>query len=353
MDENKNIGKWLKATVISAAVLLIACIALVVAVDPFFQYHKPLSGFPYVVDNQLSANAGMAKNFDYDSILTGSSMVSNFDLDSFESKLSSKCIKVNYNGAYPKDISNILEYVFSNHENLKTVYFGMDIYSYNSSTEDVKYPFPEYLYDNNYINDISYVFNKDVLFEYIIAPLRFPAKRTELSKVYMMEYEESQYSKESVIGHYETPVEGSLSESEYDERIISFKENLSKNLVPFIESHPETEFVIFYPPYSILYWDTRKTEGWMDLLLKEYRIVADTLLEYGNVKIYNFSDAWEYTENLDNYVDYMHQHARVNEYILDCIASDKCRVTRENVSDITNSMREHVDGYDFSALLGE
>ena len=62
------------AFALTAGFLFAVCILLTVVVDPFFHYHRPLPGFPYVVDNQLSQNPGMARNFAYDSFLTGSSM---------------------------------------------------------------------------------------------------------------------------------------------------------------------------------------------------------------------------------------------------------------------------------------
>ena len=40
---------------------LAGCMALVIWVDPFFQYHKPLAWFPYLVDNQVNQNPGLAK----------------------------------------------------------------------------------------------------------------------------------------------------------------------------------------------------------------------------------------------------------------------------------------------------
>lgn len=346
MNENKKITKWIVAFVTAILVLLLGCIAAVVTVDPFFQYHKPLENFPYKVDNQLSNNAGMAKTFDYDSILTGSSMVSNFDLSSFATKLGTDTIKVNYNGAYPKDISNILEYVFNNHDDLKNVYFGMDIYSYNSPTEDVKYPFPEYLYDDNKINDISYVLNKDVLVDYIIDPLRFPGKRTDLSRVYIMDYEEYQYSESEVMSHYEMPDMYKMSDEEKDEKLCAFAENLEKNLLPYIEAHPQTQFTIFFPPYSVLYWHTRGTEGWLSLMMQEYRNCAKRLTAYPNVRVFNFSDAWEYTTDLNNYVDYIHQHERVNEYILDCFKSGEHELT-DNIDESIDAMTEYIKNYDY------
>ena len=51
--------KWLLATICTMIVGLLAEAAVVVWVDPFFQYHAPLENFPYLVDNQLSQNPGM------------------------------------------------------------------------------------------------------------------------------------------------------------------------------------------------------------------------------------------------------------------------------------------------------
>lgn len=351
MEDSKQISKWIRSIAIAVIALMIACMAAVIVIDPFFQYHKPLSWFPYKVDNQLSNNAGMAKTFDYDSILTGSSMVSNFDLDSIKNKTGSQTVKVNYNGAYPKDIANILDYVFKEHENLETVYFGMDVYSYNSGPLEVKYPFPSHLYDDNIINDVSYLFNKDVLVQYIVEPLRFPSQKTDLSKVYMMKYDESAYSKEEVLKNYELPEKGILSEDEKKDKLEALDVNLKENLIPYIEGHPETRFVIFYPPYSILYWNSRDYEGWKDFLVEEYRVTSKALLEYSNVDIYCFSDAWEYVTDLDNYVDYIHQHARVNEYILDCFVSGQHKVTKENVDSVMDSLLGYINDYDYEKIF--
>lgn len=88
---------------------LAGCIALVIWVDPFFQYHKPLAWFPYLVDNQVNQNPGLAKHMDYDGILIGSSMTASFNTDWFEELMGMKTQKLSYNGSYPKDLSNIMQ----------------------------------------------------------------------------------------------------------------------------------------------------------------------------------------------------------------------------------------------------
>ena len=58
---------------------LIAVAALVIMIDPFFQYHGPVETFSYVIDNQLSQNPGLAKNTEYNAVLLGSSVTVNFN----------------------------------------------------------------------------------------------------------------------------------------------------------------------------------------------------------------------------------------------------------------------------------
>ncbi len=48
--------KWLMTAVLAVLAALILEAAIVVYVDPFFQYHAPLEDFPYLVDNQINQN---------------------------------------------------------------------------------------------------------------------------------------------------------------------------------------------------------------------------------------------------------------------------------------------------------
>ena len=77
----KQLKVWLLTFGMVSVLGLGAVATLVFVVDPFFQYHKPINGFPYIVDHQVNMNPGLAKNMDYDSILLGSSMTVSFNTD--------------------------------------------------------------------------------------------------------------------------------------------------------------------------------------------------------------------------------------------------------------------------------
>ena len=55
----------------------------------------------------------------------------------------------------------------SNNE-LKYVFWTMDVGSFSGEINETKYPIKKNLYDKNPFNDYSYFLNKEVLFKYII-----------------------------------------------------------------------------------------------------------------------------------------------------------------------------------------
>ena len=115
-------AKWLKLTALWVVAGLLGIGGLVIVVDPFFHYHGPIAGFPYQIDNQTSQNPGMARHFQYDSVMLGSSMTVNFESKWFAEEMGLDMVKLCYNGAYPRDIYNIMEKVDTGKQPLKQVF---------------------------------------------------------------------------------------------------------------------------------------------------------------------------------------------------------------------------------------
>ena len=339
----------------SVMVMLVVVCILVVTVDPFFHYHSPIKWFPYVVDNQLSQNPGMAKNMTYDSCIIGSSMTVNFHTDDFKQIMGMNTIKLSYSGALPHDDYNILRLVYDagSHArrkgNVKAVFLGVDAMTYTAGTSDTKYPFPEYLYDKNPFNDISYLLNKDVLLEYILRPLinRDP---TDLSQVYASWWTPDYYNIQWVMHNYE-PSEKVSEEMPSDELIPGTQDNLEKNILPFIKAHPETEFYMFFPPYSILYWNDVQNENHFEATMNQYEYIADTLLQYDNVKVFYFQKLEDIVTNLNNYADYTHYKPEINKYMVECFENGTCEVKKGEMPQQLQKMREIVEKFDFDGLF--
>ncbi len=335
--------------------------ALVVYVDPFFHYHAPLPGFPYLVDNQLSQNPGMAAYMEYDSVILGSSMTVNFQTTWFQELMDLNTLKLSYSAAYPKDQANIMDIIFKSKNNqgqrrLKKVFLGVDVITYTGGVEETKYPIPEYLYDDDILNDIQYVLNKDVLLNYILRQVADP-EATDLSNVYASWWTEEYYSQEWVLHNYSDPPR-TQEETPGDAYLAAVEKNLAENICPYIEENPQTEFVVFFPPYSILFWNDVLKENHLEATLEEYRYIAERLNAYENVEVYFFPDREEIICDLNNYADYSHYHPRFNRYMAECFAKGEQRVAKEGeegegIDGHLARMREIALAFDYEGLLGK
>lgn len=347
---NVNYKRYIRILLILFILIMFTSAALIAVIDPFFHYHKPLKGIHYVIDNQLTQNLGIAKNFDYDSVILGSSMTINFDSDLFGEVMGLNTVKLSYNGAYPKDIDNIMQLVIQSKNALSHIFLGIDIFTYKAPYGITAYGIPDYLYDDSYLNDIFYLLNKDVLLDYILVP-QIQREDTPLNEAYW-NWPYMIYSAEWVIANYEQPTvfADSLPADSYQDNIA---ENLRTCIIPYIEVMPDTEFVVFFPPYSILYWYTRYADGSLEAELAGEKQIIEELLAYPNVSVYYFQNQYDFIINLDNYTDYTHYIHEMNDQMTLCFAEEDCpyKLTAENYETVLNEMKAWLAECDFESYL--
>jgi hypothetical protein len=304
------------------------------------------------VDNQLSQNPGMAKHLTYDSVILGSSMTVNFNTEWFEEQMGLNAVKLNYSGAYPKDQSNIMERIFSSDNQVKTVFLGVDVMTYTGGVDETKYPIPEYLYNDSVLDDAQYLWNKDVFLNYILRPIADPDK-TDLSTVYQSWWTDEYYNIQWVMHNYVQP-ELVSEETPKDAYIDSVRLNLETNICPYIEENPDTTFTIFFPPYSILYWNDVMRENHLEATMEEYRYIADTMLTYDNVRVFYFPDQEWIVTDLNNYADYTHYHRDINYYMTQCFADGTCEITSpQEMEEAISRMRQVIEDFDFDELFSQ
>lgn len=334
--------------VIFAGLIVVA--GITAYIDPFFHYHAPLNWFPYVVDDQVDMNPGLAKHMDYDSVLLGSSMTVSFDTSWFAEDLGFKTQKLSYNGAYPKEQSIIMEKVFdAKGDSIKQVFLGIDELNYSGDINQTKYPMTEYLYDDNPFNDIKYLLNKDVVLNYILKPMVDTTDKTDWNRIYPMWWQPMHYNLANVRLYY-VPADEVIDATPVEDYISGIEANLDANILPYIENHPETKFTIFYPPYSILYWYDAKRQGQIDTIVKKYDYMTRRLLAYDNVEVYFFQNREEIITDFNNYADYTHYSPEVCHYIVDCFAAGEHRVTLDNLDEELKILSDLALHYDYDSI---
>lgn len=325
--------------------ILIGTINLIV--DPFFQYHKPLIDIQFT--NEVYQNAGIAKNFDYNTIITGSSMTENFRISWFEQQNpDEKLIKVPYSGGYSKNYDKLFQIAFSTHD-VKRVYLGLDnFYIFRTDPNATRSEVPEYLYDNNIFNDIQYLLNKDVLLEKTLPCIKNWLEGESVEEDLAYNWNQNfVFGEEEMLRNYTRPVKKQALPEDY--YMLNYDENL-KNLTKYIEKYPDTEFVIFFPPYSIIDWDIQ--QGNLEARIAVTKRIMEDLLKYENVQLFYFQNVEEIITNLDNYKDYSHYNENINYYMFECMCkTEKHKINKENYLDEIKKMYNIVINYDYEAIF--
>jgi hypothetical protein len=337
--------------------VIIVIASITAIIDPFCHYHMPLLGIS-VSMNQSYLNPGLVSHFKYDSLITGTSMTENFRPSYFKKMLGVDAIKVPYSGGTAKNMRIILERALRKNPKLKTVYLGLDLPILKKDHEKTITPLPDYLYDSNPFSDFKYLLNKDILIKIdsyfmdgynILTAIKGGVSTAFDFDDYSSWNNRFTFSQNATMESYFHEVKTSIQPLSSDNSIKSVQNNLRINIAPLIESHPNTDFVIFFPPYSILYWYSNNVEN--DLAILELSI--KTLLSYDNVKLFLFQNAHDIVTNLYNYKDYTHYSVDINNYVVDCFQNGKHRITAQNYVDELAKLKDMAANFDYGILFGE
>ena len=331
-------------------VLLLA--GLNIFIDPYFHFHKPVKGISYILENERYQNDGILRNFDYDTIITGTSLDQNEKTTEVEQLFGGKAVKVPFAGGYFPELSFTLDNALKR-KYVKRVIMSLGYGSFIESEPDdwghPEFTYPTYLYDNNVFNDVKYIFDisaLNMLFRDLFRTIR-GVKSTSFDEYSNWQSEEI-FGKESVLEKYYR------DRDKYKEVLIDreiTRENIRKNLVELANKYPNTEFDFYLPPYNIVCWYDLKRIGVLDGKIEGIKIMVEELLKCKNVKLYCFIDEWDIVTNLDNYKDTLHISDDINSYMLYKMKNKENLLTKENYLKKLNEIKEFYDNYNYEKIL--
>lgn len=327
----------------------------VFCVDPFYHYHSTWFGLPVILDNAVYQTAGAARNMEYDSLIIGTSMTENFHASWFD-ELGWKTLKLSYSGARTDDLRAILEQIYRRDESPKNIVMDINAYQLTVAPWTAYVERPGYLYDSNILTDVLYLYNYDIVIE---AAKRIAdglsGRDSNLDEAYVwgddMRFGK-RYALLNAADMRQILMNSDTVPADPGEILLCCDENM-ENILPFIEAHPETQYYIYYPPYSMLYWEQEVLKGELADILTVYEHSMRRFMEYENVHLYYFQNETEIISNLDNYVDTAHYHPRYNRYIFECIRDDMDLVTEENISSLMEFMYQYATSFDYESLWSD
>lgn len=347
--------KWVKKYLLVLLLLNSAIIGLNYLVDPLQFYRKALYS-PHFSDNQRFQNPGLAKNYEYDTIILGTSMAENFVPSYIEEKLGFKTIKLAMSGATSKEQAVMAEFAMKTGK-VENVIWCIDYFAIAGGSEKLRSDkeFPMYLYDSNPLNDIRYLFNKDTLRDSLKITLKLGENNDNLELLNNWnDYFSDQFNRERVLEVYSDFVEEHFARYNKNEFAYAYlKASLDKNIIRIIKENEDINFYLYFPPYSILqqytYYATDKTLFENELKTKAY--FFDQVKNLSNAKVYDFQSDANITFNLDNYKDTIHHSQKMNEYIIDSMAANQYLVTSENIKKNADALKSQVEQYQSPVVI--
>lgn len=322
-------------------------------VDPFFHFHKPFSFMSYRLYDERYMNDGISRHFEYDAVITGTSMAQNFKTSEADALFGVKSVKETFSGAGYKELSENLGRALDRNGNLKTVIWTMDANALIREKDYDQYEgYPTYLYDDNPWNDVSYIFNKNIWYYGVLPNLVMTLKGQPSDTFDEYSSWEKETGYEYVMASYDRWEEKAPEAPHLTEADVEMVTgNIQQNFVDLVNQYPDTTFYIFYTPYSIVWWDFMNQEGMINYYFDAELIATKMLLACPNVKLYNFNDKYDIITNLDNYRDKEHYSSDVNSMILEWIAAGDGLVTTQNYMTRYEREKEYYLNYDYERIF--
>lgn len=353
--KNKS-TKWVVGLLVSFVLILGLMGGITAFIDPYFHFHKPLSIVKYELNNERYQNNGIVKHFDYDAIITGSSMTECFKPSELNALFGVNAIKVPFSGGSYKEVNDNLKVAMEYNPDVKMVVRCIDANAFFTDKDLVNYTnYPDYLYDDSIWNDASYLFNKSILITAVQNFHGYLATKSNYLSFddYVNWSNYSTYGEEAVAASYDRDAVEVVNEMLpiTEEEYAMMEETIEQNITSIAAQNPDTEFYIYISPYSIYCFDYWYRSGELEKYLLAEKFYIEKLLTYDNIHVFSFFSDYETICNLDNYKDIAHHSGEVNSQILKWMKEGKYELTYDNYEVHCDEVYDFYMNYDYDALF--
>lgn len=362
-----NAKKWIKSFIIYS----ILCISLIAGInfilDPLKLFHKSYFFKDKLNNNMRIQAVGIIRNYQFDSIILGTSMLENTSSKEATEILNSNFNNISVSGSDFFERSFILNYVLKN-KNIEKVIYSLDYSGLLFSRKGKKdYPIDnfDYLYDESYINDFKQYLNiesiKLSLKVYLSKKANFDTPNEWFSNKShssrfggidnWFEAKNNQQIKSTFIEISNTINSIKNKEVIFNENVESeiknSKQYLENYLLKYVKEYPNTQFNLVIPPYSRIKNAINAQYRKSDFIkLKEaIHYLVEKSMDYPNLRIYGWGDK-NFPSNIKLYKDLGHYHPSINSKMLIWIKENNGLLTSSNITEYLHIFEEKSLSYD-------
>jgi len=353
--------------------------------DPWQLFHQPWFRETVFINNARFQNAGLINSYEFDSAILGNSMAENFSAAEAGQVLGGKFVNLSMAGSLFSERQIVLEHLFRK-KHIKKMIISLDHLPFVRTKQYSQDLPPErfaFLYNPNPLDDFRLYFDlrllrcwnfsqKNACWEEIPGTARVKA----LEELYQWfpYYVKAFGGAKAWCGwsRQSPPFKAFLEEiirvaavvergkkDVWTEQFSAECRNNSRSafathLLPVLQAQPETQFLLFFPPYSRL-WYAMQEQHYVSYYKSYQLFIEDVVRAAGNlpnVRIFGF-DSQDFTADIANYKDQSHYHKDINAKLLRLMAEGRGLLTSENIDAYLQEIAGLAADYDLPAVAAE
>lgn len=337
---------WIRKFIIYICSITLIMNVISYIVDPFYQFRVRDEVY---FNNVRMTSPGLIKNYDYNTLMLGSSMIQNFDMKYFRDKLGGMPLHIGIGGLQLTDMSKLLKLAYSSGK-AKIFYICIDPSSFASESDDDL--IPQFLIDDDLISREKYFLNYESWFRLMPIDIALilckkigvslPDKiayRTKIDYFGNWGFEEKT-GEDVVISNY-TNENYTVSDINLD----SLHERMTKRINNFLDivDADKGEHIFFFPPYSALFWCDAQKNGYYEAY-QSAKIYFVKMANSLGCTVYDFQSA-DCIMDLNNYKDTTHYGPEINNWMIDCFAKNYGIVNENGIISNCENLNDMVERF--------
>lgn len=302
-------------------------------VDPFQQYRKA-ERFPARFYNawQRYENPGIARHYDYDRVVTGSSLMECVIPEEVDRVLGGKTINLSVSAQTAYDAGQLLGRALATGKP-KHIIMNLDYNAFSGPPDRSGFtePFPRYLYDDRLWNDLPYLLGIGTLRKSLETVLGLKWSRFSSDPARMWYWMDGHqfFAAKAVQGLDPDNLNARFRQP--PRTLEGMQASFEANLAPLMEKHPGTRFTFVYAPYAILVWLDFEQRGQLEVTLAFREWLFERVSRYPNVEIFDFHAEPSIVLDLDHFTDIYHYSPKLSQALIRAIAEGRYKLTREMI----------------------
>lgn len=302
-------------------------------VDPFQHYRKAERFAPRFYNAwQRHQNPGLAKHWDYDRIITGSSLMECVIPAEVDRAMGGKTINLSVSAQTAFDAAQLLGAALRTGKP-RHIIMNLDYNAFSGPVDRSGFtePFPSYMYDDRVWNDLPYLLGVGTARKSVetVLGLHWSRFSTDPGRMWYWMDGHQFFAAKAVQGLDPDHLNARFRQP--PRTLEGMQASFEANLAPLIEKYPGTRFTFVYAPYAILVWLDFEQRGQLDLTLAFREWLFERTQGHANVEIFDFHAEPAIVMDLDHFTDIYHYSPKLSAAIIKAMAEGRYKLTREMV----------------------